>query len=213
MRIPLHLLFHLLLLGAIVCASAQESQRPNGLYAVFETEKGNFTAVLYERDTPNTVRTFIGVAQGVLATFDPETRKPVRRRLYDGVTFHRVVRDAMIQAGDPTGTGSFNCGFTIADEILPGLRFTTGGKLAMANTGQPNSGGCQFFITVSPMQTWNGNYTIFGHIVEGQDVVEAISRMPGRNERPLNPVKINKVTIQRVGPMPVAKSKSKNRQR
>ena len=80
----------------------------------------------------------------------------------------------MIQAGDPTGTGSFNCGFTIKDEILPGLRFTSGGKLAMTNSGQPNSGGCQFFITVSPMQTWNGNYTIFGHVIEGQNVVDTL---------------------------------------
>jgi peptidyl-prolyl cis-trans isomerase A (cyclophilin A) len=202
----------LLFVTAALCLSAQEPQRtprefPRGLYAIFETEKGKFTAVLYEKDTPNTVRAFIGVAQGTLATIDPATRKPVRRRYYDGVTFHRVVRGQMIQAGDPTGTGAFSCGFTIADEILPGLRFTGGGKLAMANTGQPNSGGCQFFVTVGPMQTWSGNYTIFGNVVEGLDVVEAINKMPGREDRPLNPVKIERVTIQRVGPMPVVKRK------
>lgn len=199
----------LLLLLALGWSLIAQPKRPNGLYATFDTEKGSFTAVLYEKDTPNTVRTFIGVAQGALATLDPETRKPVRRRLYDGLTFHRVVRGEMIQAGDPTGIGSFNCGFTIADEILPGLRFTTAGKLAMANAGQPNSGGCQFFVTVNPMPTWSGNYTIFGHIVEGLDVVEAINRVPLRGDRPVTPVKLNSVTIERVGPAPVAKKKKR----
>jgi cyclophilin family peptidyl-prolyl cis-trans isomerase len=122
-------------------------------------------------------------------------------RLYDNITFHRVVPGEMIQSGDPSGTGGHNCGFTIEDEFLPGLRFDSSGRLAMANTGKPNSGGCQFFITVNPMRVWNEKYTIFGVVVEGQDVVSKINRGPVRAERPVNPVKLISVTIERVGPV------------
>ncbi len=125
-----------------------------GLYAVFETAQGAFTALLCEEATPRTVRNFVALADGVQATVDPQTKKPVRRRFYDGVTFHRVVRGELIQAGDPTGVGNHNCGVTIPDEIRPGLRFVASGTLAMANTGEPNSGGCQFFVTVNPMGVW-----------------------------------------------------------
>lgn len=180
--------------------------RPDGIYATFDTSEGTFKAYLYEKDTPNSVRAFIGAAQGTIATLDPETKKMLRKRRYDGITFHRVVRDEMIQSGDPTGTGSFPCGFTIQDEILPGLRFTSSGRLAMANAG-PNTGGCQFFITVNPMSAWNGNYTIFGHIVEGMDVVEAINRKPVKGDRPVTPVQLHRVSISRVGPPPVIKKK------
>jgi cyclophilin family peptidyl-prolyl cis-trans isomerase len=113
----------------------------------------------------------------------------------------------MIQSGDPTGTGSFNCGFTIPDEFLPGLRFDRTGKLAMANTGGPNSGGCQFFITSNAMPMWDGKYTIFGVVVAGQDVVSRINHAPVRGDKPVDPVKLIGVTIERVGPEPVKKRK------
>ena len=185
------------------CAAAE--QRPNGLYAVFNTDQGTFTARLYEKEVPATVQNFVALAQGTKPTRDPKTGKLVQRHLYDGITFHRVVRGEMIQSGDPTGTGTHNCGVTIRDEILPGLRFDGAGKLAMANTGQPNSGGCQFFVTVNAMRPWDGNYTIFGIIVEGRDVVNAINHMPTRGDRPVEPVKLISVTIQRVGPEPLNK--------
>jgi len=86
----------------------------------------------------------------------------------------------------------------ISDEYLPGLRFDRAGKLAMANTGQPDSGGCQFFITNNVAPTWNGKYTIFGQVVEGQDVVDKISRVPTRDEKPVTPVKLISVAIERV---------------
>ncbi|MBI4890273.1 MAG: peptidylprolyl isomerase [Acidobacteria bacterium] len=194
-----------LLLAIAATLSARE--RPKGLYAIFETTQGTFTARLFEKDVPNTVQNFVAVAQGTKPTLDPKTRKLVSRRFYDGLTFHRVVRDEMIQAGDPTGTGSFPCGFTIQDEIMPGLRFDGAGVLAMANGGQPNSGSCQFFVTVGPMRQWNGNYTVFGTVVDGMKVVETINRMPGRGDRPVDPVKLISVTIERVGPEPQAKSK------
>jgi len=194
-----------LFLLAVTCVSAQ--QLPNGLYAIFNTSMGNFTARLYEKDTPKTVENFVALAQGTKATLSPKTGKPVKVPLYDNITFHRVLPDIMIQSGDPTGTGSHNCGFTIPDELLPGLRFDGAGKLAMANTGVPDSGGCQFFITTNSMRQWDGKYTIFGVVVEGIDVVERIDRGPVRGDRPVDPVKLISVTIERIGPEPVKKKK------
>ncbi|HXK01057.1 MAG TPA: peptidylprolyl isomerase [Verrucomicrobiae bacterium] len=194
-----------LVLLAAGCVSAQ--QRPNGLYAVFQTSMGNFVARLFEKDTPVTVENFVALAQGTRATRSPKSGQFVKVPLYDNITFHRVVRGEMIQSGDPTGTGMHNCGFTIRDEFLPGLRFDTGGRLAMANTGDPDTGGCQFFITVGPMPSWNGKYTIFGSVVEGQDVVSMINRAPAHGDKPVSPVKLITVTIERVGPEPVKKKK------
>jgi peptidyl-prolyl cis-trans isomerase A (cyclophilin A) len=196
--------FVLLLLAAGRLAA---QQLPDGLYAIFSTEMGNITARLYEKDTPIAVENFVALAQGTKATRSPKTGAMVKVPLFDNITFHRVLPDVMIQAGDPTGTGSHNCGFTIRDEFLPGLRFDTAGKLAMASTGAPDSGGCQFFITVNPMREWDGKYTIFGVVVQGQDVVSKISRAPVRGDRPVNPVKLISVTIERRGPEPVKKVK------
>lgn len=194
-----------LLLLAAGCVSAQP--KANGLYAVFHTSVGNITARLYEKDTPVTVENFVALAQGAKATRNPKTGAMAKRPLYDNITFHRVVHGEMIQSGDPTGTGAHNCGFTIRDEFLPGLRFDTAGQLAMANTGEADSGGCQFFITTNPMRVWNGKYTIFGGVVEGQDVVSKIERAPVHGDKPVDPVKLIGVTIERVGPEPVKKSR------
>src|SRR6185312_8212814 len=108
-------------------------------------------------------------------TRDPKTGKMVNVRLYDNLIFHRVLPNLAIQSGDPTGTGRADCGVTVPDEILPGLRFDGAGRLAMANTGDPNSGGCQFFITAAPAREWDGKYTIFGDVVQGQNVVNEIA--------------------------------------
>ncbi len=187
------------LLAAVSCAWAQK-ELPPGLYAVFNTSAGTITAKLYEKETPATVRNFVGLALGTKAWVDPATHKMVKRPLYDNITFHRILAGEIIQAGDPTGKGTHNCGFTIQDEYLPGLRFDHAGKLAMANTGAPDSGGCQFFITDGPETQWNGKYTIFGLVVEGQDVVSKISRAPARGDKPVDPVKLLSVTIDRHAP-------------
>jgi peptidyl-prolyl cis-trans isomerase A (cyclophilin A) len=179
-------------------ASFAYAQFPPGLYAVFNTSVGTFTAKLLEKDTPATVRNFVALAQGAKAWRDPKTGKLVKRPLYDGITFHRVVPGEMIQSGDPTGTGTHNCGVTIQDEFLPGLRFDRAGKLAMANTGAGDSGGCQFFITDGPMRQWDQHYAIFGNVVEGLDVVSKINHAPVRNEKPVDPVKLISVTIERI---------------
>lgn len=187
----------------LVAAAWLPAEQPKGLYAVFNTSVGTFTARLFEKDAPETVRNFVALAQGTKATRDPRTGAAAKVRLYDGITFHRVVRGEMIQAGDPTGTGTYDCGVKVPDEFLPGLRFDSAGRLAMANTGQPNSGGCQFFVTVDAMRAWNGKYTIFGVIVEGQEVVARINRGPVRDGRPVEPVKLIGVAINRADPEPV----------
>jgi peptidyl-prolyl cis-trans isomerase A (cyclophilin A) len=196
--------FTLFLLAA-GCVSAQ--QKPNGLYAMFHTSMGDITARLYEKDTPMTVANFVALAQGTKSTLSPKTKTMVKVPLYNNITFHRVVHGQMIQSGDPTGTGMHNCGFTIRDEFLPGLRFDTAGKLAMANTGSPDSGGCQFFITTNAMREWNGKYTIFGVVVDGQDVVSKINEAKVHDDKPVEPVKLISVAIERIGPEPAKKPK------
>lgn len=191
------LLSSVVLIAALSWAQSPEN-RPPGLYATFITSKGDITAKLYEKYTPIAVRTFVGLAQGTRAWRDPKTGAMVKRPLYNNLTFHRVLPGEMIQSGDPTGVGTHNCGIRIRDEILPGLRFDRGGKLAMANTGDPNTGGCQFFITADPVVQWTGKYTIFGDVVSGQDVVEAISHAPVKGDKPLDPVKLTTVVIERV---------------
>ena len=189
--------------------------RPDGLYAIFKTSMGDITVQLFEKDTPLTVRNFVGLAKGTKPWKDPKTGAMVRRPLYNNTIFHRIMLDGMIQGGDPTGTGAHECGIKVRDEILPGLKFDRPGRLAMANTGTPNSGGCQWFITVaSPIREYDDGYTIFGQVVEGQDVVKAISRVPGKHLpeggiRPNVPVNLISVTIERVGPEPAAPAAKK----
>jgi peptidyl-prolyl cis-trans isomerase A (cyclophilin A) len=182
---------------ALAAAAAAQPLKP-GLYAVLHTSEGDITAQLYEKEAPMAVKNFVGLAQGAQPWLDPETHKPVKRPLYNDITFHRILRDEVIQAGDPTGLGTHNCGIRLRDEILPGLRFDRSGKLAVANTGQPDSGGCQFFITLNTEQQWNGKYTIFGQVVKGMDVAAKIAKTPTRDEKPLTPVKLMSVTIERV---------------
>lgn len=198
--------FALLLLLA-ACLRAQDAPLPDGLYAIFATSAGNFTAKLYEKDTPLTVQNFVALAQGTKPWKDPRTGKMVRRPLYDNLTFHRVVFGEMIQSGSATGTTAFDCGVTLRDEFLPGLLFDRAGKLAMANAGGIDTGGCQFFITVGPMRTWDNKYAVFGLVVRGMEVVDRINRAPVRDEKPLDPVKLSSVTIMRIGPEPAVKAK------
>ena len=188
-------------------ASDTDAPLPNGLYATFHTGQGDITARLYETITPRAVALFVGVSQGTLAWLDPKTGERVKRPLYNNITFHRVIRGEMIQSGDPTGSSGHDCGYRLQDEFLPGVQFNRSGKLAIANTGEPNSGSCQFFITDGPVPTWNGHYTIFGEVVSGQDVVSRISHMPLKGEKPIDPVRLDSVTLKRVGPPPPPKRK------
>ena len=159
---------------------------------------GNIVCRLFERDAPKTVANFRGLATGTKPWTDPETHQMKHTPLYTNTTFHRVVPDFMIQGGDPLGTGYGTPGYQFEDEISPNHTFDHAGVLAMANSG-PNTNGSQFFITVSPQERLNGNYSIFGEVVSGQDVVDAISKVPtDENNKPLKPVKIIAISIKNV---------------
>jgi cyclophilin family peptidyl-prolyl cis-trans isomerase len=177
--------------------------RDPGLYAIFTTSMGTFTAKLFENETPVTVKNFVALAKGQKPWKDPVTKAMVSKPLFNNITFHRVIKNFMIQTGDPTATGSHDCGFTIKDEIVPALKFDQPGRLGMANIGSPNTGGCQFFVTAVPYPSLNGGYTVFGQVVEGQDIVNKIDNVPtDRNDKPTPPVKLISVVIKREGPAP-----------
>jgi peptidyl-prolyl cis-trans isomerase A (cyclophilin A) len=190
--------------------AATTPAREPGLYAIFNTTMGTFVAKLYEKETPVTVANFRALAQGTKAWKDPKTGEMVKKPMYNGVTFHRVIKDFMNQTGDPTATGAHDCGFTIADEFVPGITFDQPFMLGMANTGPPHTGACQFFVTVKPTSWLNNHHTIFGKVVEGTDVVTAINNVrTGANDKPVTPVKINTVTIKREGPAPAPATPAK----
>jgi peptidyl-prolyl cis-trans isomerase A (cyclophilin A) len=169
-----------------------------GSYAVIYTSMGNIVARLFEADAPKTVANFKGLATGAKPWTDPATGKLQHRPLYSGTMFHRVIPDFMIQGGDPLGTGMGDPGYKFADEVSPKHIFDHAGVLAMANSG-PNTNGSQFFITVAPQPHLDGNYSIFGEVVSGQEVADAISKVPrDDNDKPLTPVKIIKIAIRKV---------------
>jgi cyclophilin family peptidyl-prolyl cis-trans isomerase len=194
-------------------APAAAPAREPGLYATFNTSMGAIVAKLFEKEVPVTVNNFVALARGTKPWKDPNTKAMVAKPLYNNITFHRVIPGFMIQTGDPTATGSHECGITIKDEILPTLKFDQPGRVAMANIGQPNTGGCQFFITDGPQPMLdagkgNGAYTIFGQVVDGQEFVGKIARVPrDSNDKPRTPVKLISVKIERVGPAPGAPAK------
>ena len=191
--------FLLVLLVATFAVSPAFTQGPQtllpGVYAVFETSLGAFTCELFQFQAPRTVENFVALAEGT----------KTGKRFYDGTIFHRVIDGFMIQGGDPTATGTGNPGYFIQDEKSPSLNFGREGMLAMANAGRPNTAGSQFFITVAPRSTLNGGYSIFGHVVDGMDVVKAIAKVetkvqPGGSEksRPVKNVVLKKITIRRI---------------
>jgi peptidyl-prolyl cis-trans isomerase A (cyclophilin A) len=168
-----------------------------GTYARFETTEGNFTIKLFEKDAPQTVANFVGLAEGTKEWTDPATGQKRTSPFYDGIIFHRVIKGFMIQGGDPLGQGTGGPGFKFADEFHPGLRHDKAGILSMANAG-PNTNGSQFFITLGPTPHLDNRHSVFGEVVEGLDVVKKIGAVAtGRQDRPITPVVINKVTIQR----------------
>ncbi len=195
----------LILLATVVLAEKAPPELKPGLYATFNTSKGTIVAVLYEKVTPLSVKNFVELAQGTKAWRDPQTKAMVKRPMYNNITFHRVLRGQMIQSGDPTGTSRHDCGVTVPDELRLGLQFDRSGRLAVANSGTPNSGGCQFFITDDLVRDWNQQYTIFGQVVSGMEVVDAIAHAPLHGDKPVDPVKLISVTISRVGPEPPAR--------
>src|SRR6201987_3178145 len=173
--------------------------RQPGLYATFETSEGNIVCRLFKKEPPKTVANFVELAEGKREWSHPVTHKKSKDRLYDGTIFHRVIPDFMIQGGDPAGTGFGGPGYQFEDETKGSPhKFDKPGKLAMANSG-PNTNGSQIFITVAATPWLTGNHTIFGEIVEGQDVVDKISNVGrGPQDRPKKDVVLQSVTIERV---------------
>lgn len=168
------------------------------MFALFETTKGNFKVKLFNERVPNTVENFVGLAEGTKEFIDAKTNEKTKRPFYDGLIFHRVIRDFMIQGGCPTGTGTGGPGYRFADEIVAGQnKHDKPGMLSMANAG-PNTNGSQFFVTTVATPWLDKGHTIFGEVVEGMDVVHAIENSrtaPG--DRPLEPIQIKKLTIQK----------------
>ena len=169
-----------------------------GTYAVLKTNMGVIICKLFDNLTPATVDNFIGLAEGTKTFKDPVTGRETRRPYYDGTTFHRVIPNFMIQGGDPTGTGRGEPGYNIRGEIRGSLKFDRPGRLAMANSGSPDTGGSQFFITHGPKSYLDGGYTIFGQVMKGQEVVNAIGRVQTRNDKPIFDIVLEKLTIERV---------------
>jgi len=181
------LLTTLLLSGGIMTVQAKT--------AVIETNKGTITCELFDKQTPVTVDNFVGLATGAKEYVDPKTGQKKKSNFYDGLVFHRVIPNFMIQGGDPLGTGVGGPGYKFQDEFVPALTFDKPGKLAMANSG-PATNGSQFFITVAATPWLNGHHTIFGQITSGQDVADAISKLPhDGSDRPNEPVVIKHITI------------------
>jgi peptidyl-prolyl cis-trans isomerase A (cyclophilin A) len=172
--------------------------RQAGTYAIFDTSEGKVVCRLFEKEAPVTVKNFIDLAEGKRDWKDTVSGKGGSGPLYSGTIFHRVIPNFMIQGGDPSGTGMGGPGYKFQDETKGSPhKFDKAGKLAMANAG-PNTNGSQFFITVAPTPWLTGNHTIFGEVVEGQDVADKMANVPrGRQDRPNKDVVLHSVTIER----------------
>ena len=172
--------------------------RPAGTYAIFETSQGNIVVRLFEKETPKTVANFVELAEGTKEFTNEKSGQKERRPFYDGLIFHRVIPQFMIQGGCPHGTGMGGPGYKFADEFHPSLKHSKAGILSMANSG-PGTNGSQFFITVAATPWLDNRHSIFGEVVEGQDVANKISNVPrDSSDRPRIPVAINKLRIERV---------------
>jgi peptidyl-prolyl cis-trans isomerase A (cyclophilin A) len=160
---------------------------PDEVYAVFDTTEGRFKARLFADRAPKTVENFVGLAEGA----------KTGKRFYDGLIFHRVIPDFMIQGGCPEGRGTGGPGYKFADEFHRELKHSKPGMLSMANSG-PNTNGSQFFITVAATPWLDNKHSVFGEIIDGYDVVKKISQVPrDSRDRPKNDVQIRSLTIER----------------
>ncbi len=167
------------------------------LYARFETSMGDMVAELYEDLVPNTVKNFVGLATGQIEFINELTGDAEQRPFYDGIIFHRVIPEFMIQCGCPRGTGTGGPGYKFRDEFHPKLRHNTAGILSMANAG-PNTNGSQFFITEVPTPHLDNRHSVFGKVIEGVDLIKKIARVRrDYRDKPLEPVVLQHVTIYR----------------
>jgi peptidyl-prolyl cis-trans isomerase A (cyclophilin A) len=165
--------------------------------ATLHTSMGDIVIELFPNHAPKTVQNFVDLATGAKEWVDPNIGEKVKTKLYDGIIFHRVIPNFMIQGGDPLGSGMGGPGYNFADEFHGELSFDKPYLLAMANAG-PNTNGSQFFITVAPTTWLNRKHSIFGEVkdVASQKVVDAIATVKtGKNDKPVQAVKINSVSF------------------
>jgi peptidyl-prolyl cis-trans isomerase A (cyclophilin A) len=168
-------------------------------YATLETSKGPIRVRLFPDTAPKTVENFIGLATGTKPWRNPATGAQEQGPLYEGTIFHRVIPNFMIQGGDPLGTGRGGPGYQFEDEVDGPRRFDRPGYLAMANAG-PGTNGSQFFITQVPTPWLDGKHTIFGEVVEGMEVVDAIAKVDtDPSDRPVEELRLERVTIDQAG--------------
>ena len=184
------------ILFSLTACNEEYPELEEGLYAEFVTNKGTFIAELFYKATPMTVASFVSLAEGSSEMTDSLNQG---KEFYDGLVFHRVIEDFMIQGGDPTGTGSGGPGYKFPNEIVDTLQHDSAGILSMANSG-PDTNGSQFFITLKPTPWLNGLHTVFGKVVKGMDVVESIGSVEtAAGDRPLEDVVLEEVNIIRKG--------------
>ncbi|MEC8052021.1 MAG: peptidylprolyl isomerase [Myxococcota bacterium] len=165
------------------------------VHATFKTSEGDFKAKLHAAECPITVGNFVGLATGQIPWTDPNTGEPAGRPLYDGTIFHRVIKDFMLQGGDPLGRGTGGPGYRFQDEFVPSLKHDKPGILSMANAG-PNTNGSQFFVCEVATPWLDGRHSVFGEVVEGMDVVLKIAQTPtGAQDRPQEDIVINTIEI------------------
>ena len=165
-------LMGLCLIATVSCANAVNKKLPDGIYAEFDTNKGKIITRLFYKKVPKTVANFVSLAEG---TNTKVTTKPKGKPFYDGIVFHRVIPNFMIQGGDPKGSGMGGPGYSFEDEFDASLKHSKPGILSMANAG-PNTNGSQFFITHVPTPWLDNRHSVFGEVVEGMDVVNSIAR-------------------------------------
>jgi peptidyl-prolyl cis-trans isomerase A (cyclophilin A) len=176
----------------------KDIKKGKDMIAVFETNKGTFKVKLFAEKAPKTIETFVGLADGTKEWTDPKTGNKVKKPFYDGLKFHRVIPNFMIQGGDPLGTGSGGPGFRFEDEFPAGApKHDKPGILSMANSG-PNTNGSQFFVTVAATPWLDGKHTVFGEVIEGMDVVYDISKAKtSSGDRPAEDIQIKHLKIEK----------------
>jgi peptidyl-prolyl cis-trans isomerase A (cyclophilin A) len=187
----------ILLLSVAFGISGETQDKKGPVFATLKTSQGDIVVQLFEDKAPKTVANFVALATGAKEWTDPKTREKVKRPLYNGTVFHRVIPGFMIQGGDPLGNGTGGPGYRFEDEFHPELKHSKPGILSMANAG-PNSNGSQFFITNKATPWLDGKHSVFGEVVKGQNVVDDIanvSRDP--RDRPIKDVIIQEVIISR----------------
>jgi peptidyl-prolyl cis-trans isomerase A (cyclophilin A) len=185
------------LIGVLSGALVQAQEKRGPVYATLKTSMGEVVVQLFADQAPKTVANFVELASGAKEWTDPKTRERVKRPLYNGTIFHRVIPGFMIQGGDPLGNGTGGPGYRFEDEFHADLKHSKPGILSMANAG-PNTNGSQFFIIHKATPWLDGKHSVFGEVIKGQSVVDAIANVPRDfRDRPIKDVVLQEVIISR----------------